>query len=397
MTTSIKKITTLFLLLALASCGTEDKSALLKAKQAQLEEAKKQQSKLNDQVASLEAEIAKLDPASAKKDKEKLVTIAAITDQPFSHYIDLQGKVDATNISNVTPRLGPGQVRALYVKKGDVVHKGQLLLKLDDAVIKQQVVAAKQNIETLKSQLAFAKDIYNRQNNLWKQGIGTEVQLLTYKNNVDNLQKQITASEASVQTGQEQLDATNVLADIDGVADDVNVRVGETFAGAAQIRIVNTSDLKVTVQIPENYLGKVHVGSPVKITFPDINKSIDAKVTVASNLIDANSRSFYVEVKVPANKDFRPNQIANVSILDYTVPSTITVPVNTLQTDEKGKFVMVAVKENNKLFAKKKPVTIGELYADRLEIKGGLQVGDQLITDGFQSVYDGQLISTSAQ
>ncbi len=384
-------------MLALASCGTEDKSALLKAKQAQLEEAKKQQSKLNDQVASLEAEIAKLDPASAKKDKEKLVTIAAITDQPFSHYIDLQGKVDATNISNVTPRLGPGQVRALYVKKGDVVHKGQLLLKLDDAVIKQQVVAAKQNIETLKSQLAFAKDIYNRQNNLWKQGIGTEVQLLTYKNNVDNLQKQITASEASVQTGQEQLDATNVLADIDGVADDVNVRVGETFAGAAQIRIVNTSDLKVTVQIPENYLGKVHVGSPVKITFPDINKSIDAKVTVASNLIDANSRSFYVEVKVPANKDFRPNQIANVSILDYTVPSTITVPVNTLQTDEKGKFVMVAVKENNKLFAKKKPVTIGELYADRLEIKGGLQVGDQLITDGFQSVYDGQLISTSAQ
>jgi multidrug efflux pump subunit AcrA (membrane-fusion protein) len=58
---------------------------------------------------------------------------------------------------------------------------------------------------------------------------------------------------------------------------------------------------------------------------------------------------------------------------------------------------MVAVKENNKLVARKKQVTVGELYADMQEIKSGLQAGDQIITDGYQSLYDGQLLTTDTK
>jgi RND family efflux transporter MFP subunit len=183
---------------------------------------------------------------------------------------------------------------------------------------------------------------------------------------------------------------------MDGVLDDVNVKVGELFSGAGQIKLINTSDLKVTAQVPENYLEKVKVGTSLKVILPDINRTTDAVIRVAGKLIDPLSRSFYIEAKLPADNIFRPNQVAQVKILDYSNANALTIPVNTLQTDDKGKFVMVSAKENGKTVAHKKPVVAGELYGDKIEIKSGLQPGDLLITEGYQSVYDGQTITTSA-
>jgi multidrug efflux pump subunit AcrA (membrane-fusion protein) len=117
---------------------------------------------------------------------------------------------------------------------------------------------------------------------------------------------------------------------------------------------------------------------------------------VAGKLIDPLSRSFYIEAKLPSENIFRPNQVAQVKILDYTNAKAITVPVNTLQTDDKGKFVMVSVLDKGKTVAHKRPVITGELYGDKIEIKSGVQAGDMLITEGYQSVYDGQLITTTA-
>ena len=156
--------------------------------------------------------------------------------------------------------------------------------------------------------------------------------------------------------------------------------------------MVNTNDLKVAAQVPENYLEKVKVGTHVKVTLPDLNKTVDAVISVAGKLIDPLSRSFYVEAKLPADNMFRPNQVAQVKILDYANANAITVPVNTLQTDDKGKFVMVATTENGKKLARKKLVSIGELYGDKIEVKSGLQIGDVLVTEGYQSLFDGQSI-----
>ena len=390
----LTKILFAVFLITLVACGGKNDEAALREKKAKLEELKGQQTKLNDQVAALEADIIKLDPSAQKEEQAKLVTFAAVSPHNFTHYIELQGKVEAVNISYVTPRGTGGQVKQLFVKKGDKVRKGQLLLRLDDAIARQNVVAAQQNLQTLKTQLAFAQNIYQKQKNLWDQNIGTEVQLITAKNNADNLANQIKAMEAQIKISSQQLGFANVYSDVNGVADDVNIRVGELFGGAGQIKIVNTSNLKITTQVPENYAGKVQVGSHVKVTLPDINKTIDATVSVVSTLIDANTHSYYIEVKIAADKDFKPNQIALVKIQDYSAPNAITVPVNTLQTDDKGKFVMVAIKDNAKITAHKKMVTIGELSGDQIEIKSGLTAGDLLIVDGFQGLYEKQVLTT---
>jgi membrane fusion protein (multidrug efflux system) len=369
--------------LLLASCGsgTVEKNNSLESKKAQLSDLKSQQDKIGKEILSLEAEIAKLDPSAAIPEKAKLVTLTPVAPVSFTHYIDLQGNVDAQNTSNIAPRGNAAVARVIYVKKGDPVRKGQLLLKLDDAVQRQQLSNA-------QTQLGYAKDLYQRRKNLWDQKIGTEVDLITAKNNVDQAENQIKVL-------QEQLDFTNVYADISGVVDDITIKVGEIFSGANQLRLVNTDNLKVVVQVPEVYQERVRVGTPVKIDFPELNhKIITGLVRVTGKVINTGSRTFYVEVKIPNDKDIRANQIAIVKLQDYRAVNAITIPVNTLQTDEKGKYVLVGVTENGKTLTRKKTVTIGQLYSDRIEVKSGLEAGDQLITDGFQGLYDGQLITT---
>ena len=395
----MKKITnTTFIIVAilLSSCGAKNP---LEAKKAELDKLKTEQTKTADKIKTLEAEIAKLD-TSKKEDVAKLIGVTPVVAADFKHYIEIQGKVDADNISYVAPRLGGGQVKAIFIKKGDFVKTGQVLLKLDDAVIKQSIIAAKQNLETIKTQLTLAKDLYNRQNNLWKQGIGTEVQVISAKTQVETLEKQLKAGEENVKTGQEQATALTIYADVDGVVDELNVKVGEFFTGSipgtsiAQIKIVNTNALKVVTEVPENYAGRVKSGSKVEVVLSDINKTYSSTVTFLSKTINANNRSFIAEAKLPYDGLMRPNQNAMVRIEDYSAANAITTSVNTVQTDDKGKFVYVAVQEGTKLVARKKAITVGELNGKSIEVKSGLVAGDKVITEGFQNVYDGQVIKT---
>ncbi len=383
--------------LIMASCGGNKESGnSLADKKAALEKLKTEQASITDKMTALQSEISKLDTANSNSNSDKLVGITAIATQSFSHYIDLQGNITSDNVSYVSPRMGPGQVRAIYVKKGDQVKQGQLLLKLDDAIMRQSVLASQKSLETLKTQLNFAKDIYQRQGNLWKEGIGTEVQYISARNTVQSLEKQLSASEEQIKVAEEQLRASNIYADVTGVVDDLNVRVGEIFAGLAgatpQIKLVSTSALKVITQVPENYGSKIKVGSKVIINFPESNKTINGTVATTSRTINANNRSFDAEVKIAYDPAIRPNQLAQLKFQDYEAPNAIAISVNTVQTDEKGKYVYVATQEASKLIARKKSIVVGEMYGQLIEVKSGLTQNESLITDGYQNIYDGQVL-----
>ncbi len=373
-------ITTILFLVACGS-GNKDNASGVAGKKIQLAAMKKDQLALTEKISTLEQEIAKLDPSSVAE-KIKLVGVSVIEAQNFTHYIDLQGKIATENVYNVSPRGMGGQVKEIYIKQGDVIKKGQLLLRLDDAILQQ-------NIKQLETQLEFAKNIFERQKNLWNDGIGTEVQFLTAKNNVEGLEKQMAIVR-------EQSSTSRVYAEVSGIAETVNIRAGELFTGSplAGITIVNPSALKATVDVPENYVSKIKKGMPVVVDVPDLGKSFNTQVTLISEIINNNSRSFIAESKLPASPQLKPNQLAVVRILDHQSKNALVVPVETIQTDDKGKYVFVLKEENGKKIARKIPVTIGEFYDAQIEIKSGLAVGEQIITKGYQGLYEGQLIAT---
>ena len=380
-------ITVTAMIITSCSGGAKEEKGDLNDKKVKLEKLKSDKAKLDIDITKLEEEITKLDPSS-KNDKAKLVSDAPVTQQDFTHYIELQGRVDATDVVIVTPRGMPSQVTEIHVKRGDMVKKGQLLLKLDDAIILQQLAG-------LNTQLEYAKNMYNRTKNLWDQGIGTEVQLITAKNSVDNLEKQIA-------TVKENWKTTFVYAPISGTADVVNIKEGEIFNGASptgpQIQLVNTSSMKVVTEVPENYQERVKKGSQLKISIPDAGiQDVDAVISVTGASIASTTRAFFTEAKIKSYPGLRLNQVALVHIKDYSVPNAIIIPVNLVQTDESGKYVYAIVKEGEVMKARKKTVNVGEVYSGMIEVKAGLTASDRIITEGYQSVYDGQTVTTVAK
>lgn len=391
-----------FLSAITSSCGdTAAKKDSLADKKAQMEKLKAEKESLDEKIMALQKDIVKLDTGAALAAKPKLVALTTVTKGDFKHYLDLQGSVDAKNISYITPAGQPGQIKAIYVKQGDKVHKGQLILRMDNSVAEQNVAAVKQQMGSVKAQLDLAKSVYDRQSNLWAQHIGTEVQLLQAKTNVESLQNQLKAIQAQVNAAQEQANQANVYSDVNGTVDDITAHVGETFSGnpltGGYIKIVNNTELKITVTVPENYAGQVSKGSKVIVEIPDIDKTFNSEITFLSRTIGATTRGFTAEIRVPKGITLRPNQIALVKILDYTASNSIAIPLNTLQTGENGKYVLVAAKKDNQLIAAKKDVKIGQLYGDSIEIKQGLKAGDVLITRGYQDLFEGQPITTGEQ
>ncbi|MBM3444214.1 MAG: efflux RND transporter periplasmic adaptor subunit [Bacteroidetes bacterium] len=364
-----------------AACtGKKEENTSLAGKKAELQQLTEQRDELSKKILALETEIQKLGGSTAPE-KTKLVQITELMNSDFSHYIELQGKIMTENVSYVTPRGMGGQVKSIFVKEGDAVKKGQLLMKLEDGIIQQ-------SIKQVESQLSFARNIFSRQENLWKEGIGTEVQYLSAKNNVESLEKQL-------ELVKEQLSTTSVYAQVTGVIEDVSIRVGETFMGSpmAGITIVNPTLLKAVVDVPENYVSRIRKGMQVVVSIPDLNESFNSSISLVSETINVTSRSFTAESKITGRSAVKPNQVAVIKILDHEAKNAIVIPVETVQADEKGKYVYVQSLENGKLIARKKQIMIGEFYDENIEVKSGLSTGDKLITKGYQGLYDGQLIT----
>lgn len=384
----------------LAACGStaaKDKKAEITDIKSKIEKLKKEKTGLDTEIRQLEEQLAKADPDAVSA--KKLIAVDTLRIQDFAHYIDLQGKISSSGIGYVAPKGGGGVIRAIYVKVGDKVSSGQLVVKLDDAMQRQALIGAQQATGQLKARLAQAQTIYERYQNLWKQNIGAEINVVNAKADVDALTAQLRSAESSVAQAAEALDMTNVRAGMSGAVEQVNVRVGEFFSGSTpqggQIVIVNSGSLKAEVPVPDNYVAKVKKGDKVLISVPETGKApFESTISVVGASINATTRSFLTEAKVPNDPLLKPNQTAVMKILDYQAKGAVAVPINVVQSDEKGKYVYIMEKAGDKMVARKKTVIAGEAYNGLMEIKSGLTGGELIITEGYQTVYDGQAVTT---
>jgi len=372
--TSLSALTLAVVMMACSATTPEDD------KQSRLDKLKTEKANIDKEIKNLEAEIAKATPDSAKatnKAKAKEVAVTDLAPRSFNHYVQTQASVDAED--NVM--LGAktmGVVTAVYVNEGQQVSKGQALVQLDNSVIRQ-------NIEAMKSQYELTVAIYNRQKNLWDQKIGTEVQYLQAKTNMENLEKQIKSLE-------EQSAMSRITSPISGTVDQVIAKVGENLApGMPAVRVMNTSNLKLIANVSEAYVTTIQKGNDVLINIPELNKELKAKVSFVGRNIDQLSRTFSVEIKLPSLKDLRPNMTGVVKIIFHSESSTLVVPVNVVQDINNQKIVYVAETNGTQSVARKKVVTVDAVYDNLAQVQG-LKAGDKIITFGYQGLNDGQAI-----
>ncbi|TWJ00939.1 RND family efflux transporter MFP subunit [Mucilaginibacter frigoritolerans] len=359
----MKKLIYISAILALAACSKP------KDKAAELADLKKQQADINSKITQLQLEV-------GKKDSVKTTDVSAYTIKAsnFTNYVQIQGRIDALENVTAYPQ-SPGSITAIYVKPGQKVTKGQVLVQLDNSVLVQ-------NIAQAETQVNLNRTLFERQKNLWDQKIGTEVQFLQAQTALQSSIKQV----ASLR---QQADLYRIVSPINGTIDQMDLKLGQIAQpGTTGIRIVNANYLKVKADVPESYSGSVNQGDSVLILFPDVDDSLRTKVTFAAKVIDPNSRSFGIEVQLPQNKEFRPNMTAVVKIANYSRHNAIVVPLNSIQKSDEGDYVYVNVNG----FAKRKNITEGATSNNLTEVKSGLTAGDQVITEGASELGDGDKV-----
>lgn len=357
----------LFLAATLASCGGGEKDG-----KENLAELKKQQKELQDKISKLEG-------ADKKKDSVRKVPVivTSMTPKVFTNYIDVLGKIDLEEVVNAIPEF-PGIIQSVLVKPGQYVRKGQVVATL-------RAETAEKGIDELDQQISFAKTIYDKQKRLWDEEIGTEIQLLQAKNNYE-------AMVRKKQTFLSQRSSYNVYSPINGLVDAVDANVGQSFGspvGGPVIRIINTAKLRVLAEIPENYSGIVRSGSKCVLAFPDIQDTLGTQISYVEKTINSVSRTYSAYIPLPSNQKYQPNMIAQVKIATYQNGRAFALPNALIQKTDMGSFVYIADASKK---AKLVPVTLGNTYQGQVEILSGLNLGDQVITTGYEELNVGDVL-----
>jgi RND family efflux transporter MFP subunit len=368
--------TLLVLSLGIASCEGDG----LEAKKAELEALKGQLTEVTNQIKALEAELAAADPAfAAAAKKPLLITTVAARKGEFTHFVEVTGSVLSKKNVNISAET-MGRILDIPAVEGMRVSKGQVLARIDAESIQRSV-------EEMENSLSLARTVFEKQERLWNQKIGTEIQYLEAKNRKEGLEKSLASMKS-------QLSKSVVRAPFNGTIETVRVKLGELVQpGSQMFQFVGESDLFIEADISESYISVLAKGDSVAITFPSIKKTITTKVSATGSIINPNNRTFKVEVFLPNLPEVKPNMISVLKIQDYKNSASVVIPAHLILADTKGDYVFIV--ENG--IAKKKYVTRGYSSDDETEIVSGL-VGTELLVDkGFREVGDNFSVNVSKQ
>ena len=383
----MKRLTLILItILTVASCGNAEKhsvEAVIASNNT--ESINKMRSDLATQQQEIHAKLVlldeKLDELSPEK-KIPLITTFTTTQETFQHFLELQGRVETKQNIVLMPEMG-GILSQVYVSKGQKVRKGQLLGRIDDGGLGQQLAQ-------MQIQSDLAKTTFERQERLWQQKIGSEIQYLQAKSNYEGQQR-------AVNQMQSQLGKTGVRAPFSGTIDDILTEQGSVVSPGQTplFRIVNLSDMYIETDVPETYLSSVTKGKKVQVSFPVLGKSLDAQIRLAGNFINPNNRTFKIEIDVP-NKDnsIKPNLTARLRINDYTSENALLIPQSIISENADGEQYIYVLKdrENDKAQAQRVIIKTGKTQGDVIEVLEGLKDGDEIIKEGARSVKDGQSV-----
>ncbi|QSS96278.1 efflux RND transporter periplasmic adaptor subunit [Psychroflexus sp. ALD_RP9] len=382
---NLLNISLLSLLLITASCNEKQQTVeevinsndpeLMRQKRTELST---QQRQLNASIEKLNQKIESFEEANSYS----LVEVNQVDTITFNHYVEVQGDVQTDENILIYPEFS-GVLEKIYVSEGDQVSKGQLLAKIDDGGLRDQ-------LQELKTQLELSKTRFERQSRLWEQNIGSEIQYLeaetAYKSMKENVKRL-----------QEQLNKTEIRAPFAGKIDQKLTDQGEVVSpGMSPVfRLINLNEMYISAEVPEQYLSAISLNTSVEVSLTSVNEIFSAEVIQISDYINPANRKFSIKISIPSGKKVvKPNLMAKVKINDYTNNNAIVVKESIMQETASGEQVIYVFQPENENIgtAEKVQVDIGKSYNGFTEIKNGLKPGQYVITSGSRSVRNGEKV-----
>lgn len=335
-----------------------------------------QQQEANSQIKALDKALTALNPEK----NMPLITSFAASKTVFKHYVELQGSVETDQNILITPEMG-GILKNVHVKKGQRVKKGQLLATIDDGGMSQ-------SLAQMQVQKALAKTTFERQERLWNQNIGSEIQYLQAKTVYDGQVKAVNAM-------QQQVAKASIKAPFSGTIDDIITEKGNVVATGltAIFRIVSLENMYVKADVPETYITSVTIGKQVEVSFAVLGETFDTTISQTGSFINPNNRTFKAEIDLKNRKNnIKPNLTARLKINDYTNKNAIVIPQSIISENAQGEQYIYILKQINqdKAVASRVIIETGKKQGNSIEVLSGLKDGDQIIEEGARSVKDEQ-------
>jgi len=359
----------------LTACGSSTGEEGIEQKRKQLADLKSKAHDLQTQIADLENEIASLENGDGEY--RIPVTLFTVVPRKYKNPIELQGLVESDRNVIVSAEAS-GVVTQVHVKEGQAASPGQLIATLDASVLQN-------NMAELKTALDLATVNYEKQKKLWTEmKIGSEMQYLEAENRKNALERQIA-------TLQSQLSKYTVRAPIGGMVDRVFINAGESVAPGMQIaRVVDGSNVKVTADVSEKYVGKLRKGDSVLVRFPAIGETTEGIIRAVGQVIDVNNRTFIITVEL-RNKPghYKPNLLAMITAYDFQMDSALVVPSRLVNVVNDTSFIYAAEVNGKDTVARRLAVGTRILDNRNILVSSGLHGGQWLIDDGYRSVSDG--------
>lgn len=325
-------------------------------------------------------------PATSGSDIQKLLKIETLNAQPYTRAIMINGFTKANRMVEMKPEV-EGKVVELPVKKGSVVEKGQLIVRLDDRDRKEKLAQA-------KAALSARTIEYEASQTLEQKGYRPRIGLAQSKAALEE-------ARAAVAQAQIEYDNTRIYAPFKGRLEELNVEVGtfllSGFMGSmdstVMARLVEDDPIKVSGQVAEKDLPSVNKDAPVDVTLSD-GRILQGNIIFLGQYADTQSRSFPVEIAIANPEHNIPVGMTATIKLAASQSNAYLVSSSVLALDDAGKTGVKLVDETGTV--RFQPVEILDNTDQGLWI-GGLPDHIKLVTNGQAFVNAGQKIGAAGE
>ena len=373
----MKKIFILFLIISITSCDNSstlqsvlDSNDVDKIKLKRKEIAESQQDFFN-KLLVIDNKLDKLNT----NPQLPIVEVLAVNPVIFEHYVQVQGSVKSDELINIFPEFS-GVAKAIYVKSGDVVKKGQPLIKIDDGGLKEQ-------LSQLEIGFELTKTTFERQKRLWDQNIGSEIKFLETKSMYE-------AQKQGINQLKKQIKKTLIEAPFSGTIDNVVVKKGEVvYPGRSNLMmLLNLDNLYIESNVPEKHIASINSGNKAIVHFPLLDKTISTTVRQSGSYINPINRTFKIEMDIEKNDlNIKPNLNSKVKINDYSNDSALMINQNFISIDSDNKeYVYKIYNKDNKTYVSKTIISTGKNDGIKIEVLSGLNAGDKVVSEGVRKL-----------
>ena len=319
--------------------------------------------------------------------KPPVVKVMQVKPSSSASQENYSGVVKGRYETNLSFQVG-GKIISRDVQVGSQVNAGEILMTLDPKDIVEQSHSAEAQVSSALAQLKLAEANLTRYTELFKSEAIAAAVLDQYRTQFDAAKAAYDAAVAQAQQSRNALGYTHLTANADGVISNVNAEVGQVVAaGQTVLTLVQTGELEVVVNIPENKISAVQIGQRVTINFWATGDVAVGSVREISPMADSASRTFAVKISLPEAANVQLGMTANVSVTSDVSTDAIILPLSAIY--QTGDAAQVWLVDGDKVSLRKVEVTAFDENNVRVR---GLKSGDIVVTAGVQKLRDGQAV-----